>query len=118
MGWEISAGRGSRREGSPQGRTCLGPPKSPASAAHDLRYPLVAHREDSRDVGHRQPVLVRLANRLVAVGPQPLASLLKLGFAPRVLLRECGEAGAGLGCVALGTGDLSIVRAISANRLA
>lgn len=86
--------------------------------ADDLRDALVAHPQHPRDVGHWQAVLVRLPDRLVAVGPQPLGSPLQPGFTPGVVLRECGQVGAGLRCLALGTGDSAMVRLIPANRLA
>lgn len=129
-------------------RSCFGPPESPTHdsakagvfggpgwlaghrkgasarrnllslAADDLRDALVAHAEHPRDVGHRQPVLVCLADRLVAVGPQPLGGSFQLGFPLGVVVGKCRQAGAGFGRLALGTGDRRIVGRIPANRLA
>lgn len=78
----------------------------------------MAHFQDLGDVCHRQPVLVRLPDRVIAVDSQLLGSLLQFRFTPGVLVGERNKLGAGFRCLALGTGDFSIVRLILANRLA
>lgn len=55
-------------------------------APHDLRNPLVAHPQHFSDSRHRQARFVGRPDRLVAVGPQLLTSLIQLAFSPRVLL--------------------------------
>lgn len=87
-------------------------------AAHDLRHALVAHVQHAGDVSHRQPVLVGGADRFIPFSAKRVGALLKLGFAPGVVLSEVRQARAGLGCMALGTGDIKIVGSIPAIRLA
>lgn len=104
----ISAGRGSRREGSRKG-ILLRPAGIFCLTADDLRYPLMAHRKDAGNIGHRQAVLVGGADRLIALSTKPLGGLLKLGFLAGVVPGESRQARAGLGCLALGARDLGIV---------
>jgi hypothetical protein len=78
----------------------------------------VAHAHDLGDGLHRQAVAVGLADGLVALGSQSLQRLCQRILALGIDLGEGGKTGAGLGSLAFRTGDLGIVEAIPANRLA
>lgn len=78
----------------------------------------MAHAENRRDVGHRQPLFICGSDGLVPLSPQLLALALQLAVAPRVVLSERFESGASLRCLTLRTRDLGIVRCILASRLA
>jgi hypothetical protein len=90
----------------------------PQSAADDLRYPLVAHAQHLGDLRHRQPVAVRAPDGVVAPRSQALGLLFELGLGCGVFLGERFEAALGLGGVALGASDRTIVCRIPARRLA
>jgi hypothetical protein len=68
---------------------CQGAGLSPYLASYDLRHTLVAHPHNFSNGRHRQASLVGLANSLVAVGPQLLASIIQLAFSLGVVLRKC-----------------------------
>jgi len=87
-------------------------------APHDLRHPLVAHAHDLGNGLHRQAVFVGRPDGAVSLSPQLVGGLLKLAFAAGIGLGKGCQAVFGLGCLALRSGDVKIVRPILANRLA